>query len=321
MKKIIKLTENQLNKIVKRVLSESYEGGAIQQQDKPCDIWCKIKLAKTGSNGDVVKMIQHLLSHGGYNNKYLGGGMEGGCGKEWQKCDGKYRKHTKDAVLEFQRKYSDLKNDGIVGYDTLSFMCEALKVANSADNSKQILCNKQCKCDDKQNQNDAPPLSGDPVRKRPIIGDEFPPEKFVDDGNWWDVITDPLEDIWDWIITPAPGDGNSEGKNCDKVNDCVKYAMGKDIKNWEFFLACIGKKIKNPIQKDNPPLKEGCPKGACGKGEPDTKMGYRYPAVMTWYSDKWDKGCKSYPVGAAPFTSKKQCEECCPRLSGRYELH
>ena len=34
--------------------------------------------------------------------------------------------------------------------------------------------------------------------------------------------------------------------------------MGKDSRNWEFFLACIGKKIKNPIQKDNPTLKEGC---------------------------------------------------------------
>ena len=320
MKKIIKLTENQLNKIVKRVLSESYEGGAIQQQDKPCDIWCKIKLAKTGSNGDVVKMIQHLLSHAGYNNKYLGGGMEGGCGKEWEKCDGKYRKHIKDAVLEFQGD-NDLKPDGVVGHDTLTKMCEVLKVAGSADNSKQILCNKQCNCDDKQSQIDNPPLAGNPGRKRPIIGDEFPPEKSPRDGNWWDVITEPLEDIWDWIITPAPGDGNSEGKNCDKVNGCVKYAMGKDSKNWEFFLGCIGKKIKNPIQKDNPTLKEGCPKGACGKGKPETKMGYRYPAMMTWYSDKWDKGCKSFPVGAAPFTSQKQCEECCPRLSDRSDIY
>jgi len=236
---------------------------------------------------------------------------------KWQKCDGKYRKHTKDAVLEFQRKYSDLKNDGIVGYDTLSFMCEALKVANSADNSKQILCNKQCKCDDKQNQNDVPPLSGDPVRKRPRIGDEFPPEKFVDDGNWWDVITDPLEDIWDWIITPAPGDGNSEGKNCDKVNDCVKYAMGKDIKNWEFFLACIGKKIKNPIQKDNPPLKEGCVggngKSLCSIVPKGTPWGNMTTAVMGYYYDRESGYCKSVSGGPAPFRGKDKCSECCER--------
>jgi hypothetical protein len=159
------------------------------------------------------------------------------------------------------------------------------------------------------------------VRTRPRIGDEFPPEKFVEDGNWWDFITEPLEDIWDRIITPAPGDGNSKRGNCDKVNACVKYAMGMDIKNWEYFLACIGKKIKNPIQKDNPQLKEGCPKEACGAGEPKINRNYRYPAVISWYSDKWGKGCKSISVGAAPFTSKKQCEECCPKLSDRKDIY
>ena len=75
MKKIIKLKESDLQRIVKRVLSESYEGGSIQVDDVPCDIWCKKKLAKSGSNGDVVKMIQHLLSRGGYNPKYSGGGL------------------------------------------------------------------------------------------------------------------------------------------------------------------------------------------------------------------------------------------------------
>ena len=61
MKKIIKLKESDLQRIVKRVLSESYEGGSIQVGDEPCDIWCRKKLAKSGSNGDVVKMIQHLI--------------------------------------------------------------------------------------------------------------------------------------------------------------------------------------------------------------------------------------------------------------------
>jgi len=45
-KKIIKLTETQLHKIVKRVLSEAYEGGLIQQGDAPCEIWCKVKFGK-----------------------------------------------------------------------------------------------------------------------------------------------------------------------------------------------------------------------------------------------------------------------------------
>lgn len=254
MKKVVKLKESDLQRIVKRVLTESYEGGAIQQQDKPCDIWCKIKLAKSGSNGDVVKMIQHLLSHGGYNNKYLGGGMKGGCGKEWEKCDGKYRKHTKEAVVEFQRKYK-LKVDGVVGYDTLSKMCEVLKVSNSADNSKQILCQQQCKCDKKQKDKD---IRDDRRVDTPIGGG--------DEGSWWDIIKNPITgpieaigDIWDKII------GDNPEKHCDQVNYCVKHAMGKDSKNWEFFLRCIGKKIDHPITNPNPKKGcKGCPKYVWG---------------------------------------------------------
>jgi hypothetical protein len=153
-KRIIKLNERQLNKIVKRVLSESYEGGIVQSGrvlsesyeggivqsgDKPCTIWCKEKLAKYGSNGFTVQLIQNLLAHNGFNNEYLGGGMTGGCGKYWEKCDGKFRKHTKDAVLEFQREYGLIPADGVVGYDTLSKMCEVLK-DSGADNGFDLLC-------------------------------------------------------------------------------------------------------------------------------------------------------------------------------------
>ena len=60
MKKIIKLTETQLHKIVKRVLTEQ-RAGIIQQQDTDfCLIVCDIKHAKYGSNGEMVKKIQHL---------------------------------------------------------------------------------------------------------------------------------------------------------------------------------------------------------------------------------------------------------------------
>jgi hypothetical protein len=152
-KRIIKLNERQLNKIVKRVLSESYEGGIIQRGDVPCHIWCQQKLAKVGSNGDVVKMIQHLLFNGGYNKKYSGGGMTGdACEGKWQHCDGKFRKHTKDAVLEFQRDHADLTNDGVVGYQTLSKMCEVLSPNRYTSNF--TLCEKQCRCNDIDIDND-----------------------------------------------------------------------------------------------------------------------------------------------------------------------
>ena len=263
MKKIIKLTENQLNKIVKRVLSESYEG-IIKQGDTSCDIKCKRKIAKNGSSGDVVKMIQHYLAkgssknvtsggnYGPYNSENSGGGMTEACAQSWEDCDGKFRSETKKAVEEFQEDVDSLTKDGVVGAETLKMICQLL---GDQQQPYKSLCS-DCNCDDKQSQKDNPPLSGNPGRRRttPVK----PPGKFVEDGNWWDVITEPLEDIWDWIITPAPGDGNSEGKNCDKVNDCVKFAMGEDSENWKFFLACIGKTIKNPIQKDDPTLKEGC---------------------------------------------------------------
>ena len=100
-----------------------------------------------GSNGDVVKMIQHLLYNGGYNQEYSGGGMTGdACYGKWQHCDGKFRRHTKDAVLEFQREYG-LKPDGVVGYQTLSKMCEVLS-PNSV-NSDFTLCERQCRCSDR----------------------------------------------------------------------------------------------------------------------------------------------------------------------------
>jgi len=149
-KKIIRLTENDLNRIVKKVINEAYEGGIIQKGDDSCEIRCKRKLAKNGSNGDVVKYIQHLLAANGFNQKYAGGGMGGGCYDSPTACDGKYRRHTKDAVMEFQRKYG-LTPDGVVGYDTLMKMCEVFKpkpgtIINSVE-AWESLC-KDCNCQD-----------------------------------------------------------------------------------------------------------------------------------------------------------------------------
>ena len=84
------------------LILEQYSGGKIQEGDVPCDIWCKIKVAKRGSRGDVVKMIQHLLArgcgdYGPYNPQKMGGGMNEGCVENWTNCDGKFEKETKSS--------------------------------------------------------------------------------------------------------------------------------------------------------------------------------------------------------------------------------
>lgn len=131
MNKSFLITEEERKRIINmhtyatktQYLNESYEYGIIQQGDELCDIICKRKIAAYGSNGDVVKEIQHALSKCGYNIKYEGGGMKTGCAKDKKNCDGKFRQHTRDAVKEFQ-KNNGLTVDGKVGYDTLKALEE-----------------------------------------------------------------------------------------------------------------------------------------------------------------------------------------------------
>jgi hypothetical protein len=148
-KRVIKLTENQLNKIVKTVINESYRN-LVGPSDDICEIICKRKVAAKGSTGDIVKMIQHLLSVHGYNSKYSGGGMTGDwCYSDWRRCDGIFKGHTEDAVKEFQNSLSSkygLVVDGIVGYNTWKAMCTTLKYTKSL--SKDKFC-PECKCEQK----------------------------------------------------------------------------------------------------------------------------------------------------------------------------
>jgi hypothetical protein len=90
----------------------------IQQGDELCDIICERKQAKYGSNGDVVKEIQHALAKCGYNAKYEGGGINVGCKDDKSKCDGLFRRETENAVKEFQST-NGLTPDGSVGKKTL----------------------------------------------------------------------------------------------------------------------------------------------------------------------------------------------------------
>ena len=144
-KRVFRLTESQLKRLSKRFLNESY--GLITYQDTICEIICKEKVAKYGSRGDVVQMIQHLLYANRYNTKYAGGGMKGDfCYKDFRECDGIFKEHTKNAVEDFQRD-AGINVDGVVGYETWKAMCSKLTFTKSLPKDK--FCN-ECPCDDFQ---------------------------------------------------------------------------------------------------------------------------------------------------------------------------
>ena len=142
---IINLTEGDIKKLAKSLLTERVSN-LIQPGDTWCDIRCKRKIAAHGSNGDIVKHIQHALAlgttiYGPYNIDKEGGGMIEGCSKNWKLCDGKFRRHTKDAVKEFQNDIKELTTDGIVGINTLDALCEY-----GFDLPKEA-CEDDCNCD------------------------------------------------------------------------------------------------------------------------------------------------------------------------------
>jgi hypothetical protein len=135
----------------KRILGESYKG-VIKKEDKSCAIWCKEKIAKVGSSGDVIKLIQHHLSkglskYGPYNPNRGGGGMSESCSSNYKDCDGIFRSETKKAVEEFQRD-ANISPDGVVGYNTLTKICELLARDNYEPSN--TLCSKQCQCEGEQ---------------------------------------------------------------------------------------------------------------------------------------------------------------------------
>lgn len=211
-------------------LNESYEFGIIQEGDELCDIICKRKMAAYGSNGDVVKEIQHALSKCGYNIKYEGGGMNTGCAKDKNNCDGKFRQHTRDAVKEFQKK-NGLTVDGKVGYNTL----KALEEEGCIDLP-------QCNCDD---------YDKDQQQDNDFNYDD--PKKIIDNIN-----CDKLKKcVYDHILIPAPdyngfdkcigigqkGDMDDEDySNLEKdgfVEGCTWYIRTNDLnKGYKRIMAC-----------------------------------------------------------------------------------
>lgn len=244
MGRLSKLKREAINEANKRnlgLLTKSRAGRIEKGDTDTCLIKCNIKHAKYGSNGEIVKKIQHLLGNNGFNEQEQGGGIKKGCIEEWPVCDGKFRRETRKAVEEFQRAHK-LSIDGIVGPKTLDKMCEVLKFTNSL--SKDDFCPIQCKCDDIEVYEN-PGEPGDPIK-----GPPFNPR----DGKPGD---------------PIDGDIDIKDKQCGEIFMCIKKINNSSQTigdRWKAFMECI-KRIKGlpPIQDDDKPIRDrkgkcaGCP--------------------------------------------------------------
>ena len=296
-----KLKESQLTDIIKRVITEqSYGGGIIQQQDEPCDIWCGLKIAERGSNGDVVKMIQHVLAkgcgenYGPYNPEKMGGGMNSGCAEEWGACDGKFGPETKKAVEEFQREVqAQLTVDGRVGINTLSVLCKyCSSLAGGPTDSAQTgsLCNRDCDCDDREERIDIDVDIDDVDVNIDMddVSDVYERIGDVDVDDWWDL--------------------EGQEDNCERIKACLYYTVKTStLPKWINFIDCMTGTFKSD---PNEKKEKGCAK-KCREGKPNIPDGSYGTAVMSYYFD--GQKCQSLPVGGGAFRSMKKCKKCCEK--------
>jgi len=235
MGRLDKLKREAINEANKRnlgLLTESNAGRIENRDTDTCLIKCDIKHAKYGSNGEIVKKIQHLLGNNGFNQGAQGGGIKKGCLEEWPVCDGKFRRETRKAVEEFQRQYK-LSVDGVVGPKTLDKMCEVLKFTISLP--KEKFCPFQCKCDDIDIEIEEPGV-GSPTNPR------------LDEPG------DPIDGDIDIEI-------DIKDEQCGDIFMCIKKISSSSPTigdKWKAFMECV-KRIKGLPPIGDSDSCEGCP--------------------------------------------------------------
>ena len=148
MKKKIKLTESDLENIIKRVLNEQTTS---DRESLLCPIQCKKKVLGKGNAGEDVKLIQNALAKCGFNKEKFGGGMKVGCDTDHTKCDGKFNTETAKAVREFQKSVG-ITMDGLVGPKTLAKLMD------------KCLKPFKCNCKKKEPINNKPGLGADETK-------------------------------------------------------------------------------------------------------------------------------------------------------------
>ena len=112
MKKIIKLKESDLQRIVKKVIVSEQRNIIVKDGltiDDIIENGDSSEIMYIGSRGDGVKEIQEILSNLNYDL--------GGYGSNHDGIDSKFGHKTKNAVIEFQED-EDIEDDGIVGIET-----------------------------------------------------------------------------------------------------------------------------------------------------------------------------------------------------------
>ena len=119
MKKVIRLTESDLVKLIKRVINEgrtytyddAWEKAFKEKVYNPCNLYAGKIVIGLGNQGPLVAALQHELNRD--RKEYPGNYTS----KEDLVVDGIFGKKTKQMVIDLQKSAADTP-DGIIGKNT-----------------------------------------------------------------------------------------------------------------------------------------------------------------------------------------------------------